>query len=113
MARPDSPAHRASARVVLGIVVLTALPFTARAGEIGAPPARPAPLRTALAAARVAPPPAIRRAAPRAQAANPATQSPAFFKTRTGILVAGVMAVGAGYAIYSTQHDRIHSPGKQ
>jgi hypothetical protein len=70
-------------------------------------------LRTALAAVRVSPASSIGRTARRAQAANPALESPAFFKTRTGILVAGVMAAGVGYAIYSTQHDRIHSPGKQ
>ena len=110
MARPASPSHRASARAVLGVGLLIALPWTAAAAEKGA---SPQPLRAALAEARVAPPASLRRAAPRAQTANPATQSPAFFKTRTGMLVVGVMAAGTGYAIYSAHHDRIHSPGKQ
>jgi hypothetical protein len=39
--------------------------------------------------------------------------SPTFFKTRTGVIVAAVMVAGAGYALYSAQHDRIHSAGKK
>jgi hypothetical protein len=30
-----------------------------------------------------------------------------FFKTRTGLLVIAVMAIGTGYAIYSAKEDRI------
>jgi hypothetical protein len=52
--------------------------------------------------------------APRAeQGTNPGAQSLAFFKTRTGALIVAVMIAGTGYALYSTQHDRIHSAGKQ
>jgi hypothetical protein len=47
------------------------------------------------------------------QTSNPATDSPAFFKTGTGIAVLAVIAAGVGYALYSTSHDRISSPGKQ
>ena len=47
------------------------------------------------------------------QASTPAKQSPAFFKTPAGIAVLAVLGAGAGYAIYSAQHDRIHSPGKK
>jgi hypothetical protein len=39
--------------------------------------------------------------------------SPSFFRTPTGVLVLAVFAAGVGYAIYSTQNDRISSPGKQ
>jgi hypothetical protein len=39
--------------------------------------------------------------------------SPGFFKTTPGIVALAVMAAGTGYALYSTSHDRIHSPGKQ
>jgi hypothetical protein len=52
-------------------------------------------------------------AAPRAQGSSPVAQSPGFFRTRTGAIVAAVMIAGTGYALYSTQHDRIHSPGKE
>jgi hypothetical protein len=36
-----------------------------------------------------------------------ATKTGSFFKTRTGVAVLVVMAVGTGYALYSTSHDRI------
>lgn len=36
-----------------------------------------------------------------------ATKSGSFFKTRTGLLVIAVMAVGTGYAVYSAKEDRI------
>jgi hypothetical protein len=36
-----------------------------------------------------------------------ATKTGSFFKTRTGVAVLVVMAVGTGYALYSTKHDRI------
>jgi hypothetical protein len=49
----------------------------------------------------------------RSEQAAPGTDSPTFFKTPTGAVVLAVMIVGAGYAIYSAQHDRIHSPGKE
>ena len=35
--------------------------------------------------------------------------NPSFFKTPAGMVVIGVLAAGAGYAIYSASHDRIHS----
>ena len=50
-------------------------------------------------------------------AAREARQTPqrdgSFFKTKTGLVALAVMAVGVGYAIYSTQEDRIKSPGKE
>ena len=49
----------------------------------------------------------------RAQSADPAKESPSFFKTSTGVIVLGIMAAGVGYAIYSASDDRIHSPGKE
>ena len=36
-----------------------------------------------------------------------ATKSGSFFKTRTGVLVLAIMAVGTGYAVYSAKEDRI------
>lgn len=49
----------------------------------------------------------------RVQSADPAKESPSFFKTRTGVIVLGIMAAGVGYAIYSTQNDRINSAGRE
>lgn len=42
-----------------------------------------------------------------------AGSSPGFFKTKPGIIALVVLAAGTGYALYSAQNDRIHSPGKQ
>lgn len=36
-----------------------------------------------------------------------ATKSGSFFKTRTGVMVLAIMAVGTGYALYSVKEDRI------
>lgn len=36
-----------------------------------------------------------------------------FFKSKSGIIALAVLVVGAGYAVYSTQNDRIKSPGKE
>jgi len=102
---------------VLGVVAVSLIPWSAAAAET-TPPTRSPSLRTALTDVRpkqVAPPrpsPAVTRRTEQATS-NPAAESPTFFKTRTGIVVAAVMAAGAGYAIYSTSHDRIHSAGKQ
>ena len=40
-------------------------------------------------------------------------ESSSFFKSKAGVLVLAAFAAGVGYAIYSTRHDRIHSPGKE
>ena len=54
-----------------------------------------------------------------APAASRASQTPAakeshgFFKSRAGAFAIAVMAAGTGYALYSAQHDRIKSPGKE
>jgi hypothetical protein len=47
------------------------------------------------------------------QTGVPDASSPSFFRTKTGVLVLAVFAAGVGYAIYSTQKDRIHSPGRE
>jgi hypothetical protein len=39
--------------------------------------------------------------------------SPSFFKSPAGIAVLVTLAAGVGYALYSTQNDRITSPAKQ
>jgi hypothetical protein len=60
-------------------------------------------------AAKPAREPVVREAR---QAAAPAS-SAGFFRTGPGMIALAVMAVGTGYAIYSAQHDRIHSAGKK
>jgi hypothetical protein len=57
---------------------------------------------------------AVRTPAAKAAAAQDSSaSSPTFFKTRVGAVVAAVMIAGTGYALYSAQHDRIHSAGKK
>jgi hypothetical protein len=46
-----------------------------------------------------------------AQQGSQAKQSTSFFRTPVGLAALAVMVVGTGYAIYSTHHDRITSPG--
>ncbi len=46
------------------------------------------------------------------QTSNPATDSPAFFKTGPGIAVLAVIAAGVGYALYSTQPRPGHFGGE-
>jgi hypothetical protein len=41
-----------------------------------------------------------------------ATKSGSFFKTRTGLLVLAIMAVGTGYTLYSLKEDRIHGSNR-
>ena len=51
---------------------------------------------------------ASQSAAPsRAQSNNP--QSTGFFRSPAGIACLAVIAVGTGYALYSSSNDRIHS----
>jgi hypothetical protein len=104
-------------RGLLGVVAFSLLPWPAIAGETTPQPAPS--LRAALADVRlreVTPPrplqqqPVARRS--EKSQSTPGTESPAFFKTTTGAVVLAVMAIGAGYAIYSASNDRIHSPGK-
>jgi hypothetical protein len=53
------------------------------------------------------------RAVRRAEQGDVSKESPAFFKTKPGIIALAVLAGGVGYALYSASHDRIHSPGKE
>lgn len=49
------------------------------------------------------------KTAPETSKSTPAQagKSGSFFKTRAGLMVIAVMAVGTGYAIYSAKEDRI------
>ena len=102
-------------KCVLGAVVVALILWSAAAGDAVVP--SKTPLRNALTEVRtrdVAPPRPTTTVARRSeQPSNPARQSPTFFKTPAGIAVLVVAGAGAGYALYSAQHDRIHSPGKK
>jgi hypothetical protein len=105
------------------IVALVPLPVTA-ADNGKTTSAKPSSLREAastiaprdLAAAQTGPTtqkiarPSARRSD---QGSSPATQSGGFFKSTPGIIVLSTLAVGVGYALYSTSHDRVSSPGRK
>ena len=100
-------------RVLVAALMLAATPLPTLAGEPPAP-APPRPSLTALVqqAAAVTP-----IAPARTQTATGADKSafgsPSFFKKPVGIVILATLAAGVGYALYSTQNDRITSPAKK
>lgn len=101
--------------IALAVVVALA-PLPAFAGE-STPPAKPGTGLTA-SAERIAAAEAFRvqPQAARAQESgwtNPDRGSTNFFKSPAGILTLVVVGVGTGYALYSTSHDRVKSPGRE
>jgi hypothetical protein len=95
-------------------VAAALIPVPARGADSKSPPTAKT-FRASMqdvVAHEVAKSPAV-RSATRAQQNNPSTESGNFFKTGPGIAALAVMAAGAGYAIYSASHDRIHSPAKK
>ena|SRR5690349_6936012 len=108
--------RREIVRVLMLVAITSLVPLPVRADDT--PSQRPAPTIKASAAAIVARDVAavpvrgarVRRAD---QGTTSTTGSTSFFKTRPGIIALTVMAVGTGYAVYSAQHDRIHSAGKK
>ena len=115
------PWRLARCAVPLLAVALVATPLPAFAEE--SPTATPRPTQATLlgqaqlAAVQIAP----TLAATTAQAATPQGTvsrstdrgSWSFFKSPGGIIVLSTLAVGVGYFIYSTQNDRVSSPGKE
>jgi hypothetical protein len=95
------------------MTTLTPLPLAA--AESGSK-AKPGPIRASVAkisAKDASAMPAAKRSEARASAQQTQGQDRSFFKSGPGILALAVMVVGTGYAIYSTQNDRIKSPGKE
>jgi hypothetical protein len=95
-------------------VALTPLP--ALAGE-ATPPAKPDTGLTA-SAKRIAATEAFRTQPERARAqeggwTNPDRGSSSFFKSPAGILTLIVVGTGTAFALYSTSHDRVKSPGRE
>ena len=121
--------RRALQRAMVLAVSVALVPLPAFAGALSTPekPAQPPPevagtiqpvqpLRAAIEKIDASDfkPTASSRNAPRRAAQDTASkQSPAFFKSGTGITVLAVVAAGVGYALYSTSHDRVNSPGKE
>jgi len=97
-----------AALLALGVALI---PLPAAAGDTPMSP-KPRNLQQAMARIVARDASAARPAAARKQTAVQGTQSASFFKTRTGAVIAAVMIAGTGYALYSAQQDRIHSPAK-
>lgn len=103
-------------RRALALALMTTLtPLPLMAAESGSSP-RPGPIRASVAkisSKDAAALPSARRTEGRSSAQQTQGQDRSFFKTGPGILALAVMIAGTGYAIYSTQNDRIKSPGKE
>lgn len=101
-------------RVVLLAVIVALVPLPAAAGGGASTAKHPTASHQSLRAA-------VTREASRVPLARSTTRRDdqdqnglsSFFKSRPGAIAIVVMAIGTGYAIYSTQHDRVKSPGKQ
>ena len=101
--------------VALGVMVALA-PWPVAAAETNQPATPSVDLRAAVqkiaATERLASMPAT-PARDRTQAGSaPNLQSPSFFKTPLGLAVIAVVGAGSAYAVYSAQHDRIHSAAR-
>lgn len=114
--------RRTSARAVFLALIVALIPLPLAASDNNALPKAPAveksPTLLASMAVIVArdvwSAPATLPVARRAQQGGVAgAESPRFFKTRAGIVVAALMIAGTGYALYSSRHDRITSAGKK
>ena len=103
-------------RRAMAFAVITALtPLPLLAAESGSGP-RPGPIRASVA--KITPKdtanmPKARRSEARGATQSAPGQERSFFKTGPGIIALAIMGAGVGYAIYSTQNDRIKSPGKE
>jgi hypothetical protein len=107
--------HGRLPRAILLAVAVSFAPLPVAAAE-ERPATKPGAIKAAIKKIAVSDAGAARAerasASRRAQQSSPA-QSSSFFKTKPGIIALVVMAVGTGYAVYSTQNDRITSPGKE
>ncbi len=102
------------ARLVALAVIIALVPLPALAGEASQSAKTPGLLasvaKLGVTERLTAPRPPTAR---RQQAGEGDLRSASFFKRPIGIVLLVTMAVGTGYALYSTQHDRVSSPGKK
>ena len=102
------------ATALAAVLALAPLPVAAAAEQ--SPSQKAGPIRASVAKISLkdtAKMPSARRSEARGATQSAPGQDRSFFKTAPGILAIAVMVVGTGYAIYSTQNDRIKSPGKE
>ncbi|HEX5473041.1 MAG TPA: hypothetical protein VFX12_00145 [Vicinamibacterales bacterium] len=96
--------------VLLAVAVaLVPIPVAASGTKPTAPKAPQVSLRQVVAREAARTP--LHTPAAKTTQVDQSKQSTGFFRSPVGIAALAVMAIGTGYAIYSTQHDRIKSPG--
>ena len=116
--------HRGCSRILLLVLCAALVPlptFAAEASASSTAAARPGIVASPAPTLQAAVVQAVNRevasrpatAARRSTQPTPNADSPSFFRTKAGVMVLAVFAAGVGYAIYSTQNDRINSPGKE
>lgn len=105
-----SPRRRHLGRLLSLAVVAALLPVPALADDT---PGKVSPGIKVSAAAIAKSQPLAATAAPAAQEGPSDAGSVSFFKKPLGIAALITLAAGVGYAIYSTQNDRITSPAKK
>lgn len=101
------------ARVLVLTVALAAVPLPALAGESSVTASSPGQTLRASIDKAVATQ-TLATARPAAQQSGTTTDlgSKSFFKTPGGMIALVALAVGVGYAIYSTNNDRVKSPAR-
>ncbi len=104
------------ARVVAVGVTIALAPLPIAAAETSQPAAPSVDLKAAVqkiaATERLASIPAAPARDRMQSGSAPDLQSPSFFKTPLGLAVIAVVGAGSAYAVYSSQHDRIHSAAR-
>ena len=98
-------------RLVALALTLTLCPLPALAGDQGQPVKKGPGIQASAEAIAARHPLEASPAGAQVQATG-GNRSGSFFKTPIGIVVLATVAAGVGYAIYSTQNDRITSPAK-
>ena len=107
--------RRTYARVVAAgmTIALASVPLAAAPTD---PPAQPT-INLKAAVAKAASTERLASKTARVQTAQQGTamapDSKSFFKTPIGIAVIAIVGSGTAYAVYSAQHDRIHSTTRQ
>jgi hypothetical protein len=107
--------RRTCSRIVAGgmTIALASVPLAAAAADSTAPPTinLKAAVEKAASRERLASS-ATERAQTAQQGTAMAPESKAFFKTPLGLAVIAIVGSGTAYALYSAQHDRIHSSAR-
>ena len=108
--------RRPLARALVLVLAVGAAPPNCLAAEPADPPQSSPTLAAAIQQAVQQESGKVAKVSPNAarQSGAPAAAEPGgFFKTKTGVITLVLFAVGTGYALYSTSHDRIKSPNQQ